>query len=134
MSLCLLFVSQMSLPVQFQLFFLAFPLFYSTHQVTILASQNPGHLLFKRFLTTCLLQFSISYLWLYFLYFFLFHHKSYFAYHHTVLLCNARIRYYLTIAHFLYVSPSTNHIIYFGTFSATFIRHPVFVFLLEIKY
>ena len=34
MSPCLLFVSQMSLPVQFQLFFLAFLLFCPTHQVT----------------------------------------------------------------------------------------------------
>ena len=33
MSPCLLFVSQMSLPVQFQLFFLAFLLFCPTHQV-----------------------------------------------------------------------------------------------------
>ena len=34
MSPCLLLVSQMSLPAQFQLFFLAFLLFYPTHQVT----------------------------------------------------------------------------------------------------
>ena len=34
MSPCLLFVSQMSLPVQFQLFFLAFLPFCPTHQVT----------------------------------------------------------------------------------------------------
>ena len=33
-SPCLLFVSQMSLPVQFQLFFLAFLPFCPTHQVT----------------------------------------------------------------------------------------------------
>ena len=34
MSPCLLFVSQMSLPVQFQLFFLTFLLFCPSHQVT----------------------------------------------------------------------------------------------------
>ena len=33
-SPCILFVSQMSLPVQFQLFFLAFLPFFPTHQVT----------------------------------------------------------------------------------------------------
>ena len=41
MSPCLLFVSQMSLLVQFQLLFLAFPLFCPTHQVT--------HLIWFRF-------------------------------------------------------------------------------------
>ena len=127
MSPRLLFISQMSLPVQFELLFLAFLLFYTTHLVTILASQNPGHLLSKRFLTACLLQFPPSYLWLYFLCFFLFHHKSHFAYHHTVLLCDILIHYYLTIAHFLQFPPSAHHIIYLGTFSATFIRHPVFI-------
>ena len=64
---CIVFVSQMSLPAEFQLFFLAFPLFCPTHQVTQLASQNPGHLLSKHFLTACFLQFPPSYLWLYFL-------------------------------------------------------------------
>ena len=133
MSSCLLFVSQMSLPVQFQLFFLAFVLFGPTHQVTILALHNPGHLLSKRFLTAFLLQFPPSYLLLYFLCFFLFHHKSHFSYHHTVLLCDTLIQYYLTIAHFLQVPPSAHHIIYLGTFSSTLIRHPVFIFLLEIS-
>ena len=44
---------------------------------------------------------SLSYLWLYFFCFLLFHHESHFAYHHTVLLCDALIYYYLTITHFL---------------------------------
>ena len=95
MSPCLLFVSQMSLPEQFQLFFLAFPLFCPTHQVTHPSSQNSGHLLSKRFLTACLFQFPPSYLWLYFICFFLFHHESHFAYHHTVLFCDTLIYYYL---------------------------------------
>ena len=43
---------------------------------------------------------SLSYLWLYFFCFFLFHHESHFAYHHTVLLCDALIYYYLAITHF----------------------------------
>ena len=133
MSPCLLFVSQMSLPVQFHLFFLAFPLFCPIHQVTHLASQNPGHLLPKRFLIACLLQFLPSYLWLYFLCFFLFQHKNHFANHHTVPLCDTLIQYYLTITHFLQVPPSAHHIIYLGTFSSTLIRHPVFIFLLEIS-
>ena len=101
MSLCLLF-SQMSLSVQFQLFFLAFLLFCPTHQVTHFCPQNSGHLLSKRFLIACLLHFPPSYLWLYFLCFFLFHHESHFAYHHTVLLCDALMHCYLTIAHFLH--------------------------------
>ena len=63
----------------------------------ILASQNPGHFLSKRFLTACLFQFPPSYLWLYFLCFFIFHHKSHFAYHHMVGLCDTLIHYYLTI-------------------------------------
>ena len=97
------------------------------------SSQNSGHLLSKRFLTVCLFQFPPLYLWLYFLCFFLFHHKSHFAYHNMVLLCDALIHYYLTIAHFLQVPPSAHHIIYLDTFSATFIHHPVFIFLLEIS-
>ena len=117
MSPCFHFVSLMSLSAQFQLFFLAFPLFYSTHQVTHFASQSPGHLLSKRFLTACVVQFLPSYLWLYFLCFFLFHHKSHFAYHHTVLFCGALIHYYLTIAHFFQVPPSAHHIIYLGFLS-----------------
>ena len=82
MSFYLRFVFQMSLPAQFQLFFLAFPPFSSTHQVTDSRLQN-----------SCSLPFQ------------------------------------LTIAHFLQVSPSAHHIVYLGTF----IRHPVFVFLLEIS-
>ena len=50
-----------------------------------------------------------------------------------MLLCDALIHYYLTIAHLLQVPPSAHHIIYLITFSATFIRHPVFVLLLEIS-
>ena len=43
-----------------------------THQIQpILASQNPGHLLFKRFLTACLLPFPPSYIRHYFLCLFL---------------------------------------------------------------
>ena len=133
MSPCLLFVFQMSLPEQFQLFFLGFLLFCPTHQVTHPCLQNPSNLLSKRFLPVCLLQFPPSYVWLYFLCFFLFHHKSHFAYHHTVLLCNAFIYYYLTITHFLQVPFSVHHIIYLGTFSSTFIRHPVLIFLLEMS-
>ena len=34
---------------------------------------------------------------------------------------------------FLLLLPYAHYIIYLGTFSATFIRHPVFVFLLEIS-
>ena len=133
MSPFLLFVSQMSFSAQFQLHFLAFLLFFAIHQVTHPCLPKSGHLLSKRFLTACLLQFPPSYLWLHFLCFFPFHQKSHFAYHHTVLLCNALIHYYLTIAHFLHVPFSAHHIIYLGTFSATFIRHPVFIFLLEIN-
>ena len=133
MSPCLLFISQMSLPVQFQLFFLAFPLFYALISNPFFASQNPGHFLSKRFLTACLLQFPLSYLWIYFLCFFLFHYESHFAYHHMVLLCNAVIRHYLKIAHFFQIPPSAHHIIHLGTFFATFIRRPVFMFLLEIS-
>ena len=33
--------------------------------------------------------------------------------------------------HFLQVPPSTHHIIYLGTFIATLLRHPVFIFLLN---
>ena len=62
MSPYLLFVSQMLLPAQFQLLFLAFLLFFPTHQVPILASQSPAHFLSKRFLTACLLQLPPSYL------------------------------------------------------------------------
>ena len=58
---------------------------------------------------------------------------SHFAYHHTVLICHALIYYFLTIAHFLQFSPSAHQIIFLGTFSVTFIGHPVFVFLLEIS-
>ena len=131
MSPCLLFVFQMSIPTQFQLFFLAFPLFCPTHQVTHphwkqkkvkrsctdwLGRESPGHLLSKRFLTACLLQFSPSYLWLYFLCFFLLDHKNHFVYYHTVLLCDTLIHYYLTIARFLQVPSSAHHIIYLGTF------------------
>ena len=46
-----------------------------------------------------------------------------------VLLCDALIHHYLTIAHFLHVPPSAHHIIYLVTFSATFIPPLVFVFL-----
>ena len=84
----------------------------------------------KCFLTACLLQFPPSYLCLYFLCFFLFHH---FAYYHTVLLYDTLIQYYLTITHFLQVPPSAHHIIYLGTFSTTFIHHLKFIFLLEIS-
>ena len=84
MSPCLLFVSQMSLPVQFQLFFLAFPLFCPTHQVTHPSSQNSGHLLSKRFLTACLFQFPPSYLWLYLSAFFFFTMR---AILHTTIRC-----------------------------------------------
>ena len=133
MSPCLLFVSQMSLPVRFQLFFLAFLLFFPIHQVPVIAFQNPGHLLSKRFLTACLFQFPPSYVWLYFLCFFLFYHERHFAYHHTVLPCDALIQYYFTILHFLQVPPSAHHIIYLGTFSATFVHYPVLFFLLEIS-
>ena len=35
----------------------------------------------------------------------------------------------IKIAHFLQVLPSVHHIIYLGTFYATFMRHPVFVLL-----
>ena len=57
MSPCLLFVSQMSLLVQFQLLFLAFPLFCPTHQVT--------HLIWFRFKklvksNTCLVYLFLS--------------------------------------------------------------------------
>ena len=126
MSPCLLFVSQMSLPVQFQLFFLAFLPFCPTHQVTHLASQNPCHLLSKRFLIACFFQFPPSYLWLYFFCFFLFHHKSHFAYHYTVLLCGTHIQFYLTIAHFLQVPPSAHHIIYLESFLNMLVKkfHP----------
>ena len=86
MSPLLLFVFQMSLPAQFQLFFLGFLLFCSNHQVTHPCLQSPGHLLSKCFLTACLIHFPPSYLWLYFLCFFLFHYKNHFAHHHTVLL------------------------------------------------
>ena len=83
------------------LVFFSFPKCHSQYSFScfsISASQNPGHLLSKHFLTVCLLQFPPSYLWLYFLWFFLFHHKSHFAYHHhTVLLCNTLIHNYLTI-------------------------------------
>ena len=120
-------------PSTFQLFFLAFPLFCPTYQILLLAFQCPGHLLSKCFLTACLLQFPPSYLWLYFLCSFIFDHKSHFAYHHTVLLCDTLIHYYLTIAYFLQVPPSAHHIIYLGTFTTTFIRHPVFIFFLEIS-
>ena len=133
MSPCLVFVFQMSLLVQFQLFFLAFLLFCPTHQVIHPCLPNPGHLLSKHFLTACLLQFSPSYLWLYFLCLFLFHNKNHFAYHHTVLLCSTLIQYYFTITQFLQVPPSAHHIIYLGTFSSTLIHHPVFIFLLEIS-
>ena len=64
---------------------------------------------------------------------FLFHYKNHFAYHHTVLLCDTLIHYYLTITHFLQVPPSAHHIIYLGTFSSTLVRHPEFIFLLEIS-
>ena len=50
-----------------------------------------------------------------------------------VLLCNALIHYYLTIAHFFQVTPSSHYMIYLGTFSATFIRNVVFIFLLKIS-
>ena len=133
MSPCLLFVSEMSLPVQFQLFFLAFLLFCVTHQITRPCLPESWSNLSKSFLTACLLQFPPSYLWLYFLCFFLFHHETHFAYHHTLLLCDTLIQYYLTIAHFLQVPPSAHHIIYLVTFSSTLIRHPVFIFLLEIS-
>ena len=66
MSPCLLFVSQMSLPVKFQLFFLAFLLFCPTHQVT-----HP-----------CLPK--SWYLWLYFPFFFLFTIR---AILHTTIRC-----------------------------------------------
>ena len=110
--------------------FLAFPLFYSSRQVT-----NPcipeswSKRLFKRFLTACLLQFPPPYLWLYFLRLFLFHQNSHFAYHNTVLLCDALIYHYLTIAHFLQVHSSAHHIIYLGISSVTFVGHPVLSFL-----
>ena len=133
MSPCLLFVSQMSLPVQFKLFFSAFPLFCLIHQVTHPYLQNPGHILPKRFFIACLFQFSPSYLWLYFHCIFLFSHESHFAYHHTVLLCDALIHHYLIIAHFLQVPPSAHHIIYLCTFFTTFIRHLLFVFFLKIS-
>ena len=80
------------------------------------ASQNPGHFLSKRFLTACILHFPPLYLWLYFLCLFLFHHETHFAYYLMVLLCNALTHHYLTIAHFLQVSPSAHHIIYLGYF------------------
>ena len=51
-----------------------------------------------------------------------------------VLLCDALIQHYLTIAQFLQIPPSAHHIIYLGTFSVTFIHHPVFVFFLEINF
>ena len=97
MSPCLLFVSQMSLPAQFQLFFLAFLLFCPTHQVLILASQNPGHLLSKCFLTACLLQFSPSYLWLYFLCF-LFTMRA--ILHTTIRCCFATHSFTITLQSF----------------------------------
>ena len=123
MSPCpIFFVSQMSFPAQFQLF-------CPTHQLGHPCLPESWSLLSKRFLTACLFQFPPSYLWLYFLCLFLFHRKSHFAYHHTVLLCNTLIHYYLTITH----SVSAHRIIYLGAFSATFIRHPVFIFLLEIS-
>ena len=50
-----------------------------------------------------------------------------------MLLCNTLIQYYLTITYFLQVPPSAHHIIYLGTFSSTFIRHSVFIFLLKIS-
>ena len=78
MSPCLLFVSQMSLSVQCQLFFLAFSLFCPTDQVT--RPLPPRILLFFSFHHR-IFGFTFSA-------FFLFHHKSHFAYHHTVLLCD----------------------------------------------
>ena len=106
----LLFVSQLlhrsNCPSQhsFSCFF-AFPLFCSTYQIAHHASQNSGHLLSKRSLTTCLIHFPPSYLWFYFHCFSLFHHENHFAYHHTVLLCNALIHHYPTIAHILQGPP-----------------------------
>ena len=112
----------------------------------MLASQNPGHLLSKRFLTTCLLQFPPSYLWLYFFCFFFF---TMIAILRTTIRCcfathaftnnlqseisfNSFCTSQMLLLHFPN-PPSALHIIYLGTFSATFICHPVFIFLLKIS-
>ena len=92
-----------------------------------LPPKNLDHLLSKRFLTACLSQFPRLYLWLYFLCFFLFHHKGHFANHHTVLLFNALICYYLAITHFLQVLSSAHHMIYLGTFSDFFLQISIFL-------
>ena len=131
MSPCLLFVFQMSLPVQFQLFFLTFLPFCPTHQVTHpclpkswspLVETLPDSL--SPSVSTIVSLALLSMLF--------FHHNRHFVCHPTMLLRDALIHYYLTIAHFLQVPPA-HHIIYLATFFATFIRHPVFIFLLEIS-
>ena len=108
--------------------FLAFLLFCPTHQVTHPHLPNSWSPL-SRLTPSVSTIVSLALLFL----LFLFHHKSHFAYYHTVLLCDAFIHYYLTIAHFLQVSPSAHHIIYLGTFSATCISHHAFIFILEIS-
>ena len=86
-SPCLLFVSQMSFPVQFQLFFLAFLLFCPTHSVTHPCLPESWSHLVKRFLTIFLLQFPPSYFWAYFLCFFFFTIR--FILHTTIRCCFA---------------------------------------------
>ena len=49
-----------------------------------------------------------------------------------MLFCDILIHHYHTITHFFQVPPFAHYIIYLGAFSATFICHPVFIFLLSV--